>query len=185
LPEPSYRGGESIKTPEWVKTQLLEGENVLSKISVGRADWYATDKRFLVFRGKADCQVLEYDKISITFKKFGLRGSIPRFLLTVLSLPLFALGIPGLLFGPYRIPFVEPPTYVRMSRLEGLSIVFMGVLIIIIAFFLIAGGYYQINYPGFGKSDLKKWRLLRTRWGAGKVDRFMKVVQERSGGVHG
>ncbi|MFQ6135082.1 MAG: hypothetical protein ACE5KU_04635, partial [Nitrososphaerales archaeon] len=84
---------KSIKIPRWVEERLSEGEKVISKISRGRADYYATDKRLLRFRGKSDCDVLEYDKISITFSKYGLGWKVFRIIAVLFGLLAISLGI--------------------------------------------------------------------------------------------
>jgi len=85
---------EHIKVPKWVEEQLLDGEKAVSKISSGSrlnmVDYFATDKRLLRFSGKSDCEVLEYSKASITFKKYGLGTSSFRVFALVFGLLVIA-----------------------------------------------------------------------------------------------
>jgi hypothetical protein len=172
----------NMKIPKWVEEQLLEGEEVISKISSGSrlnmVDYYATDKRLLRFSGKTDYEVLEYDKLSIAFTKYGLATGIFRIFSLLFGLFCISLGI---------LTFVGPTFHTGTSTLRTKAPFEVSLLFCGIGFFVILAaiggryGYYQIEEQGVDSKELKKWRIGRTRWGGGKVDRFAKVVEERSG----
>ena len=84
---------ESIKIPDWVKERLSKEEKVISRISAGMGDYYATDKRLLRFRSKSECDVLEYNKMSITFRRYGVGWNTFRIIAVLLGLLTISLGI--------------------------------------------------------------------------------------------
>ena len=171
---------EDIEIPKWVKEQLLETEKVVSKFSHRSTDYYATDRRLLRFRGKgkSDYDTLEYDKMSIRFKRFaGFWWHVVRGLMTLcglLMIAAYAIDLFGLdaQFGWSTGQKIHP--------LLGLFLVFTGLFIIVKTLSLY--GYYQIESPGFSSKDLKKWLIGRGRWGSGKADRFAKVIEEKVSG---
>lgn len=170
---------ENINAPNWVKERLTKEERVISRISSGMADYYATDKRLLRFRSKSECDVLEYDKMRITFRKYGLGWDVFRIIAVLLGLLAISLGIFSFV-GP---TFVTGTTITHTQAPLGISLLFgvIGLFVIIVA---LHGhyAYYQIGAPGFDNEDLKKWRIVRNRWGSGKADRFARIVKERSDG---
>lgn len=173
---------ENIETPNWVKEQLLRGEKVISKLSHGTVDYYATDKRLLRFRSRSDCDVLEYGKMSITFTKYGLGTSIIRAIAVLLGVLIISIGIFSFVGPTFRMN--AGVYYTKAPFVYSLLLWVMG-LFLIMAVLLGRYAYYRIEGPDFDKKDLKKWRIVRNRWGGGKVDRFAKIVKERSGRGHG
>lgn len=162
----------NIKIPEWVKEHLSQGEQIISEIHVQNTDVYATDKRLLRFTSKSKFDELEYDKISISFKKFGLGAIISRVIAVLFGVFCISLGIFSYV-GPkigtisWKAPFIY-------------SLLFCGIgLLMILGTLLLPYTYYQVDYPGFSKKDLKNWRIMRNRWFLGKADRFAEVIKER------
>ena len=155
-----------IKIPDWLRGHLQDGETVLAKVSIGMSDVYATDSRLIRFSGKSRSEVLEYDTVSVRFEKFGGIWHVARAVLILTGLLAFA------------IPFLsgmEPPTLVCL---------FFGPLGVI-AGLTYRYGYYQIDSPEFDSRDRRRWRVGRLRWGAGSVERFARIVEERCGGRAG
>jgi len=185
------------------KSILLDGEEVLSKVVMGGAfkatTFYATNKRLVRIskreassgilviaadeiakraKKKPGLETLEYDRISISFKKFGLGSSIFRVFAVGFGIFCIALGI----FGYIGPTITTGTTIIRTKAPIGISL-----LLWVIGFLVILAslngryGYYQIVSSDLEQGDLKRWRIQRTRWGAGKIEDFMKIVAERSG----
>ena len=172
---------ENIEIPKWVEGQLLEGEKVISRLSHGMADYYATDKRLLRFTGKSNCRALEYGKMSITFVRYGLGWSIFRTFAVIFGLLCIGLGILGFV-GP---TFYSGTTIYHTQAPFEYVLLFWGIgLFCILVPLNSRYGYYQIKGVGIFTQDLKKWQIVRNRWGAGNIDRFVKIVKEGSGRVN-
>lgn len=167
----------NIGIPKWINEQLLKGEKVISRITVGRRmnliDYCATDKRLLRFRSKTDLDVLEYNKMSITFEKYGVSWHILRGILGVCGILLIVVAILGVgdPTGPYGLSTGKIPPPI------ALLFILFGVVFIVIAI-ISRYGYYQIRSPDINDRELKKWRIDLTRWGSGKVHRFAKNVEK-------
>lgn len=171
---------ESIKIPDWVKERLSKEEKVISRISAGMGDYYATDKRLLRFRSKSECDVLEYNKMSITFRRYGVGWNTFRIIAVLLGLLAISLGIFSFV-GP---TFVTGTTITHTKAPLEISFLLGGIGLFVITVALHGRyAYYQIEAPGFDEHDLKKWRIARNRWGSGKADRFAKIVKERLDGL--
>lgn len=169
---------ESIEIPKWVEGQLLEGEKVISRLSHGMADYYATDKRLLRFTGKSNCRALEYGKMSITFVRYGLGWSIFRTFSVIFGSLCIGFGILGFIgptthSGTTVMHWGAPFEYVLLLWGVGLFCILLPLNS--------RYAYYQIKGAGLYTQDLKKWQIVRNRWGAGNVDRFADIVKERSG----
>lgn len=173
---------DNVKVPKWVEQQLSKGEKVISTISTGGrlnlADYYATNKRLLRFTGKSNYDVLEFEKTSIILKKYGLGSSILRIFGVLFGLFCISLGIltyvgPTIRTGSTTLNLRAPFSFTLLSCGIGLFVIFI----------VLWGryAYYQIECPGFDNKDLKKWRIERPRWGAGKIDRFAETIKERTG----
>lgn len=167
----------NIKIPEWVKEHLSQGEQVISEISIRNTDVYATNKRLLRFTSKSKFDVLEYDKASITFTKYGLGTSIFRIFAVLFGLFCISLGIFTYIGPEYQVG----TTLYRMKAPFAFSLLFLGIgLIVIVAALWGRYGYYQIEYPDLDKKNLKNWRIMRNRWFSGKADRFAEIIKERT-----
>jgi len=160
------------KIPEWVRDQLSKEEQVISKIHIQNTDVYATDKRLLRFTSKSKFDELQYDKISISFKKFGLSTINSRVFAVLFGVFCISLGI---------LSYVGPKigtTSLKAPFIYSLLFCIIG-LLTILGTLALPYTYYQIEYPGFSKKDLKNWRIMRNRWFPGKADRFAEVIKER------
>jgi len=119
---------------------------------------------------------LEYDKVSITFTKYGLGTTIFRIFAVLFGLFCISLGIFSYLGPEYHVG----TTLIRTKAPFAFSLLLLGLgLIVIVAALWGRYGYYQIDYPGFDKKDLKNWRIMRNRWFSGKADRFAEIMKER------
>jgi hypothetical protein len=165
--------------PHWVKDKLLDSENVISKLSDGSRDYYATDRRLLSFTKKSRFDVLEYPDISITCKRRGDAFQVARVALILSGIFLVVFGLMGIILGPvYRLPGGN----IRISFLEAFVILALGLLFV---YTLVSQNskYYQIEGQGTGDTELKKWQIKGNRWSSKKVDAFAKVIQDRVGKV--
>lgn len=171
---------ENIEIPKWAKGQLLEGEKVISRLSHGTADYYATDRRLLRFKSKSECDVLEYAKMRITFRKYGLGRSIFRVIAVLIGLLSIGLGVLG---------FVGPTFHYGTTVMHTQAPLEVSLLLWVVGLFLIVGAlnfhyaYYQIEGLGLDNKNLKEWRIVRNRWGSAKADRFARIVKEVLGGL--
>lgn len=169
---------ENIKAPKSVEAQLSKEERVIGKISSGKADYYATDKRLLRFKSEADYHVLEYPQVSITFMKYGMGWKLFRVFAVLFGLLSFGLGVLG---------FIGPTTHNGTTTMHWGAPFGVSLLLWVIGLGCIAMGlllmyaYYQIKAPGIEGKELKRWRIQRHRWGSANADRFAKIVEERSG----
>lgn len=167
-----------VKVPKSVKEHLSVDEEVIGKLSIN-ADYYATNKRLLVFK-RSEAWIaffgllgllaqkkyhgdVEYSKISgITSKKHRPKPQVIAGLIT---------GVPLLIFGIwfFTLPGATP----------------VGVIFIILALFAIGmlclkkQTYYQIESLDFNEKDMKKWRITRPRAGRKRVDHFIGIIKER------
>lgn len=170
---------ENIKVPEWVKRQLSGEEKVISRLSHGMADYYATDKRLLRFRSKTDYHALEYSQVSINLVKAGTGWSVIRIFTVLFGLLCIGLGTLGFI-GP---TFHNGTTITHtQAPLEYCFLFWVLGLVMIVLALNFRYAYYQIESPDFDNEDLKKWRIQRSRWGSAKLDRFARIVKERSDG---
>lgn len=170
---------ENKHVPKWVKERLAKEERVVSRISSGMADYYATDKRLLKFRSRSEYDVVEYNKMRITFRKYGLGWDIFRILAVLFGLLAISLGILSFV-GP---TFVTGTTITHTKAPLGVSFLFVVIGLFVITVALHGHyAYYQIESPDFDNEHLKKWRIQRSRWGSAKLDRFARIVKERSDG---
>jgi len=167
-----------VKVPKSVKEHLSVDEEVIAKFS-GNTDYYATNKRLLVFKRSVVWQVffgllgllakkkyhgdVEYSRISgITSKKHR-----PK-LLVIVGL---ITGVPLLIFGMafFTLPGGTP----------------LGVIFIILALFGIGmlcamkQTYYQIEGLDFNEKDMKKWRINRPIARGKRIDQFIGIIKER------
>ena len=168
-----------VKIPDWVLTKLSEGERVISQLSHGVYNYYATDKRLVRFKSKSECETLPYDGLSVTFSRYGRGADIIRYIgiglcIIIILIAIFQSG-----------DAVDPTAVDEWYRYTGkvpvpLAILFgtLGVIGIPIAFHT-RYGYYQIESPNLSSGDLKGWRILRNRWFAQKIDDFTSTVRER------
>jgi hypothetical protein len=83
----------ALAVPEWVRAQLLPGETVLAKASCGSADYFATDRRLLVFRSKSNPGVLDYRGVSVRFHRYGWFSHVGRLLTGVWGLAFVGLTL--------------------------------------------------------------------------------------------
>lgn len=166
----------NIKIPEWVRKHLSQGEQVISKIFIRNTNVYATNKRLLRFSSKSKFDALNYDKMSIAFKKYGLGTSIFRIFGVLFGVFCVSLGIYTYIGPDIR----SGTTLIRMKAPFWVSLFFLGIGLIVIVLTLNGRyGYYQIEHPTLDKKNLKNWKVMRNRWFSGKADRFAEVVKER------
>ena len=166
--------------PHWVKDKLLDSENVISKLSVGSRDYYATDRRLLSFTKESRCDVLEYPEISITCKRRGGDASqVARVVLILMGTFVTVFGLMGIILGPvYSLAGGD----IHISFLEAIVVLAAGFLVVYTAVSM-NNKYYQIESQGIGDTELKKWQIRGNRWSSKKVDAFAKVIQDRVGKV--
>lgn len=165
--------------PHWVKDKLLDSEKVISKLSDGSRDYYATDRRLLSFTKKSRCAVLEYPGISITCKRRGDAFQVARVVLILIGTFVAVFGLMGIILGPvYSLPGGD----IEISFLEAIVVLAAGLLVVYTAVSM-NNKYYQIEGQGIGDTELKKWQIRGNRWSSKKVDAFAKVIQDRVGKV--
>jgi len=165
--------------PQWVKEKLLDSEKVISKLSDGSRDYYATDRRLLNFTKKSRCDVLEYPDISITCKRRGDAFQVARVVLILIGTFVAVFGLMGIILGPvYRLPGGD----IHISFLEAIVALAAGLLVVYTAVSL-NNKYYQIEGQGTGDTELKKWQIKGNRWSSKKVEAFAKVIQDTVGKV--
>ncbi len=168
-----------IKVPKSVKEHLSVDEEVIGKLSIN-TDYYATNKRLLVFK-RSEIWValfgllgllaqkkyrgdIEYSRISgITLKKHRSK------LLLIAGL---IIALPLLIFGFVFMNLGEAGTVVGwvFIMLALFTIVIMSVM---------KQAYYQVESQDFTEKEMKKYRLNKPRIGGKKIDRFVEVVRER------
>ncbi len=167
-----------IKVPKSVKEHLSVDEEVIGKLSIN-TDYYATNKRLLVFK-RSDIWIaffgllgllaqkkyqrdVEYSKISgITSKKHR-----PK-LLIIAGL---IMGVPLLIFG-----FV----FMNMSGGGPVGWIFIILALLTVGIMgVMKQAYYQIEGLDFNEKDMKKWRINRPIARGKKIDRFVELVRER------
>jgi hypothetical protein len=170
-----------IKAPGWVREQLLDGEEIVSKALSARAIYYATNRRVLRFGGKSRrSQSLQYNQVSsIIFTRYGAGWRAFNAFSVFLGLIIILVGVLTAVVPDLKIEGQPLGTIVPIVAIAG------GVVLIFAAL-CFHYAYYQFCDPSSeksGKNNLKKWRIERSRWGgvAIDVDRFVEVVKSRSG----
>jgi len=172
---------DAISPPEWVRKQLINGENIISRLYVGASVYYATNCRLLMFPDKVKYTALDYDELSITLRRYGIGINILRVLLIILSVVLILSSV----FGsgdPINPAAVDRWGYYTLKIPIPIAVL-LDILAVFIIFFVLYFGnrYYQIYSSELNKRDLKKWRIPRKGWRNQKVDTFAKIIAERSG----
>jgi hypothetical protein len=155
---------KTVEVPKWVRKEMSEGEEALAKTSAGGADYYATNKRILRFKGKSNSEDLDYDRVSIEKKNLGMRYYGLGGLLVVLGLGLIYVAIQG---GGQLLIFA-----------------IVGVLAIVMPFSMLPSRYEIVVKDANGKL-IDRWKLNNTRWGAKDRDTFVRLVNEKHGGTLG
>jgi hypothetical protein len=177
---------EGIEVPDWVKEHLSEDERVISefspKLSLGDISFFATDRRVLRFARKSDCDSVPYDGLRVVNKSLVAVYVIAGLVMVLFGLCLIALA--GVMFiGPEYTrdgtihSLQGPPCLSLISCLTGLwALLFPGGL---------PYGAYWIESPHLDSRDLRKWRIARYWFSGRKLDRFVRSIEERSGGAIG
>ncbi|UCB42580.1 MAG: hypothetical protein JSV77_09010 [Dehalococcoidales bacterium] len=172
----------NFKIPDWVKTQLLEGEQVVLRLSQGAYNYYATDRRFLRFKSKSECDALPYDGLSVTFNRYGRGADVIRYI--AISLCIFIIWIAIFQHGNAVDPTAVDEWYRYTGKVPTPLAILFGVLAAlgIPWAFHTRYGYYQIDSPNLNRGP-KDWRIIRNRWRNQKIDDFTQSVAERCGKI--
>lgn len=173
-----------MKIPKHVEEKLEKGETILSSISLQKKrtamDYYATNKRLLIFKKKSDCNVLEYDKISISLKNYGIGWKISKVCIIIFGVLVF-------IFGFYALsPSIElGSSHGTSYRISGggleMGILFwgLGILMVFIALDF-RNKYYQMDYSGSIDKNLEQTRIERLLFTPGKADKFASVIMQKT-----
>ena len=146
-----------------MQKHLSIGEEVLAYCSTNRIDYYATNKRLLLFRSKSDYSTIEYEKISLTFNKY--RGGWHILRAIIIFVVAYAMIADIALFS--EIPFVVS-VIIWLVSLFGL---FLAISVMY--------AYYQIESPEIREGNLKRWRIPVYRWINSKTKQFADIVNDR------
>jgi hypothetical protein len=165
----------ALAVPDWVRAQLLPGEAVLGKTSAGGADYFATDRRLLRFKGKSSCDAAPYGDVSITLQRYGWGWHLVKLFAVVFSLAIIALGV-LMLWGPTigDTDYGGPPILALVAF--GAAALFIWTMI------NYRFRYYRMNIWRANKGTSDQWLIERPRFAIGNaaLDRFAAVVKERS-----
>lgn len=166
---------ERGKTPDWIKEHLSSEEKVIASLPRAAVHYYATDNRLLKCKRKSGCESLEYNELSIAFKRY-LRWPILSVILALLGLLVLTLAIVSFV-GPEittadRITSTKAPLCCSC----GLSLLGLGCFGVP---FLAPYGHYQIKGPGFDNEKLKDWRIVPSFYESRKAARFAEVIKQR------
>jgi hypothetical protein len=83
----------ALAVPDWVRAQLSPREAVLARTSGGHADYFATDRRLLVFRSKSNPDVLRYQGMSVRFHRYGWLFHVWRLFVGACALAVLGLAL--------------------------------------------------------------------------------------------
>jgi hypothetical protein len=165
----------ALAVPDWVRAQLLPGEAVLGKTSAGGADYFATDRRLLRFKGKSSCDTAPYGDVSITLQRYGWGWCLFKLFAIVFSLAIIALGV-LMLWGPTigDTDYGGPPILALVA--------FGAAALLIWTMINYRFRYYQMNIWRADKGTSEQWLIERPRFAIGNaaLDRLAAVVEERS-----
>jgi len=95
-PAPSLSGSSetvAARPPRWLRPHLSEEETILANVSVGQSDYYATDNRLLVFKGKSSPDTIEYRQASVEFHRYGWLFHVWRLFVGACALAVLGLAL--------------------------------------------------------------------------------------------
>jgi len=170
-----------IEIPQYVKNRLSDGERVVAKVrGRRRADFIATDRRVIRVGGESDCTSLQYERLTISLRGYGVVANAARIVLAAVGALLVVMAV-VMLWGPTT---EENGTTTNWGGSPGMAVVALLAAVFCLWLSLVQlFRYYQIEVPGMDGKELKKWVVDRPRWFASKVDQFAQVVRDHTGGA--
>jgi hypothetical protein len=163
--------------PRWLLACLSRDERVLADVSVGEQDYYATDKRLLVFRGKSSPDAVDYRRMSVQFHRYGWPFTAWR--LFVGACALVTLGL-ALLFTQH-VKMDEATIGPRWD----VAAVCAALAVLLLAMAIVGRyGYYSVTVREPTPEGAGNWhyRLERLRFAPRNeaLDHLMHVLEQKA-----
>jgi len=186
-PAPSLSGSSetvAARPPRWLRPHLSEEETILANVSVGQSDYYATDNRLLVFKGKSSPDTVEYRQASVEFHRYGWLFHVWRLFVGACALAVLGLA---LLFTQH----VKMDEATIGPRWDVAAVCVGLAVLLLVAAIVSRYGFYVVTVGDqTPRKDASRggwhYRLERLRFAPRNVslDRLMQVLQERAVAAH-